>query len=135
MAHVAAADEAYLIGPPEASQSYLNIGAINGAAAAGGADAVHPGYGFLSERPEFARAVTQAGIVFVGPPAGVMAALGDKVPARHLAVRAEVPDVPGIDAGDIAAPRRFGARARFPILGKVAAGGRGRGKWGDVVES
>ena len=71
MAHVAAADEAYLIGPPEAAQSYLNIGAIIEAAAAAGADAIHPGYGFLSERPEFARAVTQAGIVFVGPPGRV----------------------------------------------------------------
>jgi len=127
MAHVAAADEAHLIGPPEASQSYLNIGAIIEAAVAAGADAVHPGYGFLSERPEFARAVTQAGIVFVGPPASVMAALGDKVAARQLAVRAEVPVVPGIDAGDIASARRFGEQAGFPILVKAAAGGGGRG--------
>src|SRR3984893_1498852 len=102
MAHVAVADEAYPIGPPGASQSYRNIGAIIEAAAAAGADAIHPGYGFLSERPEFARAVTQAGVVFVGPPEDVMAALGDKVAARQLAVRSEVPVVPGIDAGDIA---------------------------------
>src|SRR5689334_21789749 len=75
-AHVAAADEARLIGPPEASNSYLNIAAIIEAARASGADAVHPGYGFLSERPEFARAIEKAGMIFVGPPAEVMAALG-----------------------------------------------------------
>ena len=87
-AHVGAADEAYRLGPPEPAQSYLNIAAILQAAHTSGADAIHPGYGFLSERPEFARAVTAAGLTFVGPPAGVMAALGDKLAARRIAVAA-----------------------------------------------
>jgi acetyl/propionyl-CoA carboxylase alpha subunit len=126
-AHVAAADEARLIGPPEASQSYLNIAAIIEAARASGADAIHPGYGFLSERPEFARAVSEAGLVFVGPPADVMAALGDKVAARRLAARAGVPVVPGLEAVEPGGVREFAARVGFPILVKAAAGGGGRG--------
>src|SRR5215468_10314274 len=81
-AHVAAADEARLIGAAQASESYLNIGAIIAAARDSGADAVHPGYGFLSERAEFARAAEEAGIVFVGPPDKVLAQLGDKIAAR-----------------------------------------------------
>ncbi len=126
-AHVAAADEARLIGPPEPSASYLNLEAIIGAAQDSGADAIHPGYGFLSERPEFARAVEGHGMVFVGPPADVMAALGDKVAARRIAVGAGVPVVPGVDTGDLAAARKFAAEAGFPILVKAAAGGGGRG--------
>ncbi len=126
-AHVAAAGDARLIGPPEASQSYLNIAAILEAARASGADAVHPGYGFLSERPEFARAVSEAGLVFVGPPAEVMAALGDKVAARRLAAEAGVPIVPGLETVEPRAARQFAARVGFPILVKAAAGGGGRG--------
>jgi len=126
-AHVAAADDARLIGPPEPSASYLNIEAIIGAAKAAGADAIHPGYGFLSERPEFARAVEASGMVFVGPPADVMASLGDKVAARRIAVGAGVPVVPGVDTGDLAAAREFASKAGFPILVKAAAGGGGRG--------
>jgi acetyl/propionyl-CoA carboxylase alpha subunit len=126
-AHVAAADEARLIGPPEASQSYLNIAAIIEAARASGADAVHPGYGFLSERPEFARAIEKAGMIFVGPPAEVMAALGDKVAARRLAAAAGVPVVPGLDTLDDRAAAQFAARVGFPLLVKAAAGGGGRG--------
>jgi acetyl/propionyl-CoA carboxylase alpha subunit len=133
MAHVAAADEARLIGPAEPRQSYLNIEAIIRAAKASGADAVHPGYGFLSERPEFAEAVEKAGLVFVGPPADVMAAMGDKVAARRLAVRVGIPVVPGVEAGDFASARSFAAEAGFPILVKAAAGGGGRGM--RVVES
>ena len=83
--HVRLADESVCIGPAPAAKSYLNIAAIVAAAHATGADAIHPGYGFLSERPEFARAVDGAGMIFVGPPADVMAALGDKVAARRLA--------------------------------------------------
>ncbi|HXD90203.1 MAG TPA: biotin carboxylase N-terminal domain-containing protein, partial [Candidatus Binataceae bacterium] len=101
-AHVALADEACRIGPPEPAQSYLNIAAILDAAHATGADAIHPGYGFLSERPEFARAVVDAGLTFIGPPADVMAALGDKLAARHIAITAGVPVVPGIDTADLA---------------------------------
>ena len=125
--HVAAADEARLIGPPEASQSYLNIAAIIEAARATGADAIHPGYGFLSERPEFARAVVAAGIVFVGPPAEVMAALGDKVAARRLAAGAGVPVVPGLETVEERAAHEFAARVGFPLMVKAAAGGGGRG--------
>ncbi|MGH7932386.1 MAG: acetyl-CoA carboxylase biotin carboxylase subunit [Candidatus Binataceae bacterium] len=127
MAHVAAADEARPIGPAEAAQSYLNIGAIIEAAKNTGADAIHPGYGFLSERPEFARAVEENGMVFVGPSAGVMAVLGDKIAARRLAREAGVPVVPGVDAGDLASALRFAAEAGLPILVKAAGGGGGRG--------
>jgi acetyl/propionyl-CoA carboxylase alpha subunit len=126
-AHVVAADEARLIGPSDPASSYLNIDAIIAAAAAVGADAIHPGYGFLSERPEFARATEAHGITFVGPPAAVMAALGDKVAARRIAISAGVPVVPGVDTGDLAAARVFAASAGFPVLVKAAAGGGGRG--------
>ncbi len=126
-AHVAAADEARLIGPAEAALSYLNIEAIVAAAKASHADAIHPGYGFLSERPEFARAVAKAGIIFVGPPAEVMTALGDKLAARRLASENGVPTVPGSEIADPAAARIFAAQAGFPILVKAVAGGGGRG--------
>jgi acetyl/propionyl-CoA carboxylase alpha subunit len=126
-AHVAAADEARLIGPPDPATSYLHIDAIIAAASAAGADAIHPGYGFLSERPEFARATEAHGMIFVGPPAAVMAALGDKVAARRIAIDAGVPVVPGVDTGDLATARRFAASAGFPVLVKAAAGGGGRG--------
>jgi acetyl/propionyl-CoA carboxylase alpha subunit len=126
-APAAAADDARPIGPSDPAASYLNIDAIIAAAEAAGADAIHPGYGFLSERPEFARAVEAHGMVFVGPPADVMAALGDKVAARRIAVSAGVPVVPGVDTGDLATARKFAAEAGFPILVKAAAGGGGRG--------
>ena len=126
-AHTAAADEARLIGPAEPAQSYLNIAAIVETAHAAHADAIHPGYGFLSERPQFARACEDAGIVFVGPPAEVMAALGDKIAARRIALRAGVPVVPGVDAADLASARKFADEAGLPILVKAAAGGGGRG--------
>jgi acetyl/propionyl-CoA carboxylase alpha subunit len=126
-AHVLAADEARPIGPPEPARSYLNIAAIIEAAKAANADAVHPGYGFLSERPDFARAVEEAGTIFVGPPHTVMAALGDKVSARRIAEAAGVPVVPGVDVGDLASARKFAAEAGFPILVKATAGGGGRG--------
>jgi acetyl-CoA carboxylase biotin carboxylase subunit len=125
--HVITADEAVAIGPAQAAQSYLNISAVLGAAQFTRADAIHPGYGFLSERPEFARAVAEAGITFVGPPADVMAALGDKVSARRIAQRAGVPVVPGIETADPAEVRQFAAKAGYPILIKAAAGGGGRG--------
>src|SRR6185437_10724382 len=126
-AHVIAADQAYLIGPAEAAQSYLDLERILEAAKASGADAIHPGYGFLAERPEFADAVAAAGLTFVGPDAAVMAALGDKVRARRIAIEAGVPVVPGLDTADIAAARKFGAEIGFPIIIKAAAGGGGRG--------
>ncbi|MGH7246909.1 MAG: biotin carboxylase N-terminal domain-containing protein, partial [Pseudomonadota bacterium] len=126
-AHVAAADDARLIGPAEAAQSYLSIAAIIAAARESGADAIHPGYGFLSERPEFARAADDAGMIFIGPRAGVMAQLGDKVSARKLAIASGVPVVPGIETAEGAAVREFAAREGYPILVKAAAGGGGRG--------
>ena len=126
-AHVAAADEARLIGPAEAAKSYLNIDAIIKAAREAHADAIHPGYGFLSERAEFARAAQEAGIIFVGPRADVMARLGDKIAARKMAVAANVPVVPGLETIDAAAARDFAARVGFPVLVKAAAGGGGRG--------
>jgi acetyl-CoA carboxylase biotin carboxylase subunit len=126
-AHVGAADEAIAIGPAEASKSYLNIAAIIAAARKSGADAIHPGYGFLSERPEFAQAAADAHIVFVGPRPDVMAALGDKVAARRIAIAAGVPVVPGIETAEISAAREFAAQVSYPILIKAAAGGGGRG--------
>jgi len=126
-AHVGAADEAILIGPAEAAQSYLNIAAIIAAAKRSGADAIHPGYGFLSERPEFARAAAEAGLMFVGPQPDVMAALADKVAARRIAMQANVPIVPGIETAEPSAAREFAAHSDYPILVKAAAGGGGRG--------
>jgi len=125
--HVAAADEAILIGPAEAAQSYLDIAKIIAAAKQSGADAIHPGYGFLSERAEFTRAAAEAGIVFVGPRPEVMAALGDKVAARRIATAAGVPVVPGIETAEISAAREFAIQVGYPILVKAAAGGGGRG--------
>jgi acetyl/propionyl-CoA carboxylase alpha subunit len=127
MPHVADADDARPIGPPEAIKSYLNIAAILGAAADSGADAIHPGYGFLSESAEFATAVEKAGLIFVGPSPQVLRAAGDKVGARQLAQRVGVPIVPGTETADIATARNFAAWAGYPILIKAAAGGGGRG--------
>jgi acetyl-CoA carboxylase biotin carboxylase subunit len=126
-AHVTAADEALPIGPSEPAASYLNTAAIIAAAMDSGADAIHPGYGFLSERPEFAHAVQKADLVFVGPPPEVLSMLGDKIAARRIAVRAGVPIVPGSDVADLQSAMEFGAKAGYPILVKAAAGGGGRG--------
>ena len=126
-AHVTAADEAVPIGPAEPAKSYLNAAAIIASAQDSGADAIHPGYGFLSERPDFAYAVQQADLVFVGPPPEVMSTLGDKIAARGIAARAGVPIVPGSHVADLQSARQFGANAGYPILVKAAAGGGGRG--------
>lgn len=131
--YLAFADETRSVGPPEAAASYLNGEAILSAARAAGVDAIHPGYGFLSERPDFARAVVESGMIFVGPSSASMAALGNKVAARRLALQSGVPVVPGIDAADPASVRAFAAEVDFPILVKAAAGGGGRGM--RVVES
>ena len=124
--HVREADAAVRIGPAPATESYLSIPALLDAAERAGADAVHPGYGFLSERSEFARAVSEAGLVFVGPPADVMDAMGRKDKARAIALAAGVPVVPAADAG----PSDLDAIAEqvgFPLLVKAAAGGGGKG--------
>ena len=122
--HVRAADAAVRIGPAPAAESYLNIDALLEAAARTGAGAVHPGYGFLSERAEFAAAVEAAGLIFVGPPASVIEAMGRKDRARDIAVRAGVPVVPAGSGGDLAA---IAAEVGFPLLAKAAAGGGGKG--------
>ncbi len=127
--HVARADEAYLLGPAPAAESYLHIPRLLEVARRCGADAVHPGYGFLAENPAFAAACEAAGLVFIGPPAAALRLLGDKAAAKQLARRVGVPVVPGY-AGAVQAPDRLQARARalgFPLLITAVAGGGGRG--------
>ncbi|EPC04026.1 hypothetical protein L861_01605 [Litchfieldella anticariensis FP35 = DSM 16096] len=123
------ADEAVCIGPPQASKSYLNIEAILQAAESVGADAVHPGYGFLSESAEFARAVKAAGMVFVGPEASIIERMGDKAMARQTAIDAGVPVVPGSPraVSDLNEALAVAESVGFPLLIKAAAGGGGRG--------
>ena len=127
--HVLAADRAARLGPPPAAESYLDVGALIDAARATGADAVHPGYGFLSERAHFARAVEDAGLVFIGPTADAITRLGSKTGARRLMEAAGVPVVPGAtpddqsDAALTAAALALG----FPLLVKPASGGGGIG--------
>jgi geranyl-CoA carboxylase alpha subunit len=127
--HVHEADEAIRIGPSAASASYLNIPAIIQAARRADADAIHPGYGFLSEQALFAQACVEAGITFIGPRPEVIARMGSKREARHLVSAAGVPVVPGYDDADqsderlLAAAREIG----FPILVKASAGGGGKG--------
>ena len=124
--HVRHADTAVNIGPTPAADSYLSIPAILKAAADTGAEAIHPGYGFLSERAEFARAVVDAGLVFVGPSAEVMDRMGRKDHARQIAVAAGVPVVPAVSpAPDQPSIELSGDL--FPVLVKAAAGGGGKG--------
>jgi acetyl-CoA carboxylase biotin carboxylase subunit len=128
--HVRGADVAVPIGPGPSTESYLVIDKIIEAARRTGAEAIHPGYGFLSENPRFADACEAAGIAFIGPPASAMRALGDKVSARKLMEEAGVPVVPGandIDPADVARARAEAERIGFPLLVKAAAGGGGRG--------
>ncbi|MGQ0618117.1 MAG: ATP-binding protein [Acidimicrobiia bacterium] len=128
-AHVRMADSAIEIGKPPASKSYLVVDAILAAAADAGADAVHPGYGFLAERADFAQACGDAGLTFVGPDPDVIARMGDKAAARHAAVEAGVPTVPG-SPGPVADADGAAAAADavgYPVMLKAAAGGGGRG--------
>ncbi|WP_028202846.1 acetyl-CoA carboxylase biotin carboxylase subunit [Paraburkholderia nodosa] len=123
------ADEAVHIGSSHAAKSYLNPAAVLAAARQCGADAIHPGYGFLSENAEFAAQVEAAGLVFVGPTSQVIATMGDKARARETAQRADVPTVPG-SAGIVSTldeAREVAARIGYPIMIKAAAGGGGRG--------
>jgi acetyl-CoA carboxylase, biotin carboxylase subunit len=123
------ADESIEIGPPQASKSYLNQAAILDAARATGADAIHPGYGFLAENAEFAAAIEAAGITFVGPTAQSIRLMGDKVAAREAAAAAGVPTVPGSRGRLESADAAFAlvAETGFPVMIKAAAGGGGRG--------
>ncbi|WP_069805752.1 acetyl/propionyl/methylcrotonyl-CoA carboxylase subunit alpha [Thermogemmatispora onikobensis] len=127
--HVYEADEAYPIGPAPASESYLRIEAIIAAARQAGAEAIHPGYGFLSENPAFAEACQEAGLVFIGPPAAAMRLMGSKIAARQVAQQVGVPTVPGYD-GSQQDPQRLlqeAERIGVPLLIKAAAGGGGKG--------
>jgi 3-methylcrotonyl-CoA carboxylase alpha subunit len=127
--HVALADEAYFIGPPRAVESYLNGEAIVAAARNSGAEAVHPGYGFLAENAEFAEACTAVGLVFIGPSAAALRKMGSKAAAKTLMAEHGVPVVPGYHGAD-QDPSRLLAEARrigFPVLIKASAGGGGRG--------
>jgi acetyl-CoA carboxylase biotin carboxylase subunit len=128
-AHVLAADHAIAIGPAPARESYLNVDALLSAARGAGADAVHPGYGFLSENAAFARAVDAAGLTWIGPPADAIATMGDKLAARRTAERAGVPVVPGAEvaAADARDATRRAAALGYPVLVKAAAGGGGKG--------
>ncbi len=123
------ADEVAVIGPPQAAKSYLDVDAILGAIEQSGADAVHPGYGFLSENPRFVAAVEAAGVTFVGPDADTIARMGDKAQARAEAVAAGVPVVPGSEGriGDLDDARGQAARIGYPVMIKASAGGGGRG--------
>ncbi len=127
--HVREADLAVNIGPPPSAQSYLRGEALIEAAIASGADAIHPGYGFLSEREWFARAVRDAGLIWIGPPAEAIAAMGSKTAARTLAVAHGVPVVPGTTEAlkDAAAARVVAEEFGYPVLLKAAAGGGGKG--------
>ncbi len=124
--HVEEADTAVRLGPAPAMESYLSVPALLRAAAETGAEAVHPGYGFLSERAEFARAVTDAGLVWVGPPADVIDLMGRKDRAREVAVAAGVPVIPSTDLGAALAAGGV-PDLPFPVLVKAAAGGGGKG--------
>jgi len=118
------ADEAVEIGPAAPSQSYLDIERIVAAARSTGAEAIHPGYGFLSENQAFARACAAAGIVFIGPPPEAMAAMGEKVPARERMLASGVPVVPGSGAlTDPEEAKKVAARIGYPVLIKASAGG------------
>jgi len=127
--HVKMADEAVRLGPPPASESYLKAELIIDACKATGAEAVHPGYGFLSERESFAKALAKAGITFIGPPPKAIAAMGDKIESKKLAQKAGVNVVPGY-LGDIATTDEALKIAKdigFPVMMKASAGGGGKG--------
>jgi acetyl-CoA carboxylase biotin carboxylase subunit len=126
--HVALADQAVCIGPPAAAESYLRIPSVIAAAETTGSEAIHPGYGFLSENPAFARACAESDLVFVGPPPEVMERLGDKAAAKDEMRAAGVPLVPGTDGpASLSEIRAAASELGFPVLLKATAGGGGRG--------
>ena len=127
--HVTMADEAIHIGPPPAAESYIVIDRIMDAIRQSGAEAVHPGYGFLSENPKFAEALDKAGVAFIGPPVGAIEAMGDKITSKKLADEAGVSTVPGhmglIEDADEAV--KIAAEIGYPVMIKASAGGGGKG--------
>jgi len=127
--HVRFADEAYCVGPPPSSESYLNIERIIEAARRCGAQAIHPGYGFLSENEHFARRVVESGYIFIGPSAQSIGLMGNKLAAKKMAADHQVPLVPGTNdpVSDIATGQRIARKTGYPILLKAAAGGGGKG--------
>jgi acetyl-CoA carboxylase, biotin carboxylase subunit len=127
--HVRLADESVCIGPPPARDSYLNIPALIAACEITGADAIHPGYGFLSENARFAEVLNDHGIAFIGPKAEHIRTMGDKIEAKRTAKRLGIPCVPGSEGGvsDEADAKRIAAEIGYPVLIKAAAGGGGRG--------
>src|SRR5215470_12104765 len=140
--HVAFADEAARIGPPPVGESYLSIARILEAAKTSGADAVHPGYGFLSENEAFAAACDKAGLTFIGPPAAAIAAMGNKAAAKRRMIEAGVPCVPGYQGADQSDGilEKEARKIGLPVMVKAAAGGGGRGmrlveSAGDLAEA
>ena len=127
--HVQMADEAVRLGPPPASESYLLADKILEAAKATGADAIHPGYGFLSERESFAKACADAGVAFIGPPPNAIAAMGDKIESKKLAKEAGVNVVPGFlgEIADTDAAVKIAGDIGYPVMMKASAGGGGKG--------
>ncbi len=127
--HVDMADEAVFIGPPPASETYLKIERIIAAARETGAEAIHPGFGFLSENPAFVKAVEEAGLVFIGPPAPAIAAMGDKIESKRLAREAGVNVVPGFlgEIADADEAVRIAREIGYPVMIKASAGGGGKG--------
>src|SRR4249919_2165726 len=127
--HVREADEAFLIGPAVPAESYLNIAKIIDTAKGAGAEGIHPGYGFLAENADFARACAEAGIVFIGPPPEAIEAMGSKTRAREIMAEAGVPIVPGATepAADLEAASKEAEEAGYPVACKAAGGGGGKG--------
>src|SRR5215510_1722074 len=131
--HTRLADRAVCIGPPSAPERYLKIPSVVAAAETTGCEAVHPGYGFLSENPDFVHACEDNDLVFIGPDADVMARMGNKVEAKRELAEAGVPLVPGTESVDGGGARRAAAEIGYPVLLKAAAGGGGKGM--RIVES
>jgi acetyl/propionyl-CoA carboxylase alpha subunit len=123
------ADEAAHLGPAPSSESYLCIDKIIDAARRHGADAIHPGYGFLSENADFAEACAESSTVFIGPPASAIRKMGSKTSARQVAIAAGAPVVPGTDQAirEIGEAKKVAAKLGYPVLLKAAAGGGGKG--------